>query len=410
MAVRRPELRVCDRHQFGGVTVPDDARVKVLVTSVPSTGHIHPMMPLVLGLQRAGHDVAWATGPGAKATIEAFGIPVHTSGAAPAVSSTGTVLMSTSDLGGLPARERRAVGFGRRFGAVAVAMYADLAPIVDRFHPDLILHEMAELAAAPIAAAREIPHITFAFSGAPSETMLGGIVEAVAELWSAEGLAVPFDAGLYSHLYLHRFPPAFGLVPSSENVRFVRPVGFDGSATAEKPRWLDSLGSDRPAVYLTLGTVVSGPDHWRKIFAAVASIEVDVIATTGSQDPAEIGLVPSNVRVERYVPQSFILGRVAAMISHGGAGTLLAGASQGLPQICIPMGADQWENADALAGTGASITLEEDQRHPKAITEALERLLRGEEFAAAAHSVAAEIAALPHPEKYVATCESMISV
>ncbi len=365
------------------------------------------MMPLVLGLQRAGNDVAWATGLAAKAMIEAYGIPVHRSGAVPAASSTGTPLMAPPDVGGLSARERRAVAFGTRFGRAAVRMHHDLAPIVDRFGPDLIVHDMAELAAAPIATARGIPHVTFAFSGAPSEKMLDGIVDAVAELWSAEGLAVPSDAGLYAHLYLHRFPTVFGSVPSSVNVRLVRPVGFDGSATAEKPSWLDSFGSAGPAVYLTLGTVVSSPDQWREILAAVAASEVDVIATTGAQDPADIGPVPANVRVERYVPQSFILGRVAAVISHGGAGTLLAGASQGLPQICIPMGADQWENADALAGTGASITLEEDQRDAADIAEALERLLGGDEFATAAHAVAAEIATMAHPDEYVTVCESL---
>jgi UDP:flavonoid glycosyltransferase YjiC (YdhE family) len=239
--------------------------------------------------------------------------------------------------------------------------------------------------------------------------MLAGIVEAVAELWSAEGVDVPSDAGLYSHLYFHRFPPAFGLLPSSVNVRFVRPVGFDGGTPAEQPRWLESLGSDRPALYVTLGTVVSGPVQWREILAAVASIDVDVIATTGSQDPAEIGPIPSNVRVERYVPQSFVLARVVALVSHGGAGTLLEGASQGLPQICIPMGADMWENADALAGTGASITLEEDERDATAIAGALDRLLDGDAFAAAARTMAAEIAALPHPDEYVAVCESLVS-
>lgn len=384
-----------------------DVGLRILVTSVPSTGHIHPMMPLVLGLQRAGHDVAWATGHKAKATIEGYGIPVYTSGAAPAASSRGTPPLPY-DPSGVPARERRAIAFGGRFGAAAVRMHEDLAPIVDRFRPDLIMHDMAELAAAPIATSRGIPHVTFAFSGAPSETMLGGIEKAVAGLWSAEGLAVPSDAGLYSHLYFHRFPPAFGLVPSSVNVRFVRPVGFDGSTTAGKPDWLDSLGSDGPAVYVTLGTVVSGPDQWRTILAAMASVNVDVIATTGAQDPGEIGPIPPNVRLERYVPQSFILDRVAALISHGGAGTLLAGASHGVPQVCIPMGADQWENADALAGTGASITLEEDQRDAATIAGALERLLNGQDFAVAAHTVAAEIAALSHPNEYIFECEALV--
>jgi hypothetical protein len=90
------------------------------------------------------------------------------------------------------------------------------------------------------------------------------------------------------------------------------------------------------------------------ILAALDSLDVDAIATTGTQvDPSEIGPAPANVRVERYVPQSFILDRVSALVSHARAGSMLAGASRGLPQLCLPMGADMWENADALAGSGA---------------------------------------------------------
>jgi len=287
-------------------------------------------------------------------------------------------------------------------------MREDLAPLVDEFRPDVIVHDLAELAAAPIAAARGIPHVTVAFSGALSESLVEGIVAAVSDVWNAEGLDVPPDAGLYEHLYLHRFPPALGPAPDNPNVRFIRPVGFDGAGAEESPAWLAGLGSDRPAVYVTLGTVVSSSTQWREILTALDSLDVDAIATTGSQvDPAEIGPVPANVRVERYVPQSFILDNVAALVSHTGAGTMLAGAERGLPQLCIPMGADMWENADALAGSGASLTLEEDQRDAGAISGAIERLLEDDAFSSAARRVAAEIATLPHPYQHVPALEAL---
>jgi UDP:flavonoid glycosyltransferase YjiC (YdhE family) len=383
--------------------------MRILVTSMPGMGHVHPLVPLVLGLQRAGHDGAWATAPAGLARIEMYGFRAIPSGAAPGVPSTRAGLMPWPDLRVLPPRERRAKGFGRRFGDVAVRMREDLAPIVDAFRPDVIVHDLAELAAAPIAAARGIPHVTVAFSGAVSDELVQGIVDAVVDLWSAEGLAVPSDAGLYEHLYLHRFPPALGPSPDSPNVRWVRPVGFDGGRVEEAPPWLATLGSERPAVYVTLGTVVSGPAQWREILAALDSLDVDAIATTGTQvDPSEIGPAPANVRVERYVPQSFILDRVSALVSHAGAGSMLAGASRGLPQLCLPMGADMWENADALAGSGACLTLEEDQRDAAAIRGALERLLEDEAFSTAARRVAMEIAALPHPDEYVPAIEALV--
>lgn len=382
--------------------------MRILVTSTPGMGHVHPLVPLALGFQRAGHDVAWATAPEARARIEGYGFRALPSGLGPGAPSTSAASMPRLDLRGVPPRERRAQFFGRWFGEAAVRMREDLAPIVDAFRPDAIVHDLAELAAAPIAAARGIPHVTVAFSGAVSATLVQGIVDAVSGVWTAEGLAVPSDAGLYEHLYLHRFPPALGPAPAHANVRCVRPVGFDGGNAEEVPTWLATLGSERPAVYVTLGTVVSGPAQWREILAALDSLDVDAIATTGTQvDPAEIGPAPANVRVERYVPQSFILDHVAVLVSHAGAGSMLAGASRGLPQLCIPMGADMWENADALAGSGASLTLEEDQRGAAAIFGALERLLEDAAFSTAARRVATEIAALPHPDEYVPVIEAL---
>ena len=120
-----------------------------------------------------------------------------------------------------------------------------------------------------------------------------------------------------------------------------------------------------------------------------------------------VGAIPDNVRVERYVPQSFILERAAVVVSHAGAGSMLAGAARGLPQLCIPIRADQWDNADALTSAGAGITLEEDQRGTAAIRVALERLLDDTTFSIAARRVAAEIADLPHPDTYMQTFETL---
>lgn len=71
-----------------------------------------------------------------------------------------------------------------------------LARIVDDWHPDLVVHDAAELAAAPAAHARGIPHVTVGFSGALPQALVQGIVKETAEVWRAEGLDVPADAVL----------------------------------------------------------------------------------------------------------------------------------------------------------------------------------------------------------------------
>ena len=366
------------------------------------------MVPLAQGLQRAGHEVLWATSRDAGPRIERYGFRAVPAGVTPGAAASRSASGPPVDLSDVPPRERRALLFGKRFGAAAVRMRDDLAPIVDTFRPALIVHDLAELAAAPIATARGIPHVTVAFSGGLSEAVVEGVVDAVRELWTAEGLEVPPDAGLYKHLYLHRFPPALGAAPDGTTVQRVRPIGFDGGLAQDPPAWLATFGAERPAIYVTLGTVVSGVGQWLELLAALASLEVDAVATTGSHvDPADLGPIPSNVRVERYIPQSFILRNATLLVSHAGAGSMLAGAEHGLPQLCLPMGADMWDNADGLTGSGAALTLEEDQRGAAEIHAAIEQLLEDGTFSAAGARVAAEIAALPHPDDYVPTLESI---
>lgn len=381
--------------------------MRILISAVPGMGHIHPLVPMAIALKNAGHDVVWATGPEACRRVESYGFQAISAGMSPDERRHAFPGPPT-DVSAVHPRQRRALIFGKRFGGMATSMREDLAPIVDSLHPDLIVHDLAEFAAAPIAQARNIAHITVAFSGALSNSLLQGVVDAVSDVWGAEGLAVPSDVGLYDHLYLHRFPLAFGPIPANSNVRSVRPVGFDGGIAEDSPAWIAALGIDRPAVYATLGTVVSNVAQWRDLVAALGSLNVDAVATIGSQiDPAEIGEIPTNVRIERYVPQSFILERTAVLISHAGAGSMLAGASLGLPQLCVPMGADQWENADAVQAAGAGITLEDDQRGAVEIGAALKCLLDDDAFTLAAKRVANEIAALPHPDEFVQTFESL---
>jgi UDP:flavonoid glycosyltransferase YjiC (YdhE family) len=58
--------------------------------------------------------------------------------------------------------------------------------------------------------------------------------------------------------------------------------------------------------------------------------------------------LPTNVHHEAYVPLSAVLPRCAAMVHHGGIGTLAQGLAAGIPQVTMPMGFDQPDNATRL--------------------------------------------------------------
>ena len=274
-------------------------------------------------------------------------------------------------------------------------MQRDLAPIVDQFRPDVVLRETAEVAAAPIAAARGIPLVTVAFSGVLAGPVRDQVIDDLGPLWQAEGLGDPTWADVYGQLYLHPFPVSFGQRPDSPVVRPVRPDR--GAPSATPPGWVAALGTDRPLVYVTSGTEppsVTFP--WRELLAAVSGLDVDVVATIGPHvDPAAIGAVPANVRVERFVPQADLLARASAVISHGGAGSVLGAASHGRPQLVVPLFADQWDNGVAVDEAGCGIVVGPDRRSVADLDRSLRTVLASASHHDAATRVADEIAAMP---------------
>jgi UDP:flavonoid glycosyltransferase YjiC (YdhE family) len=182
-------------------------------------------------------------------------------------------------------------------------------------------------------------------------------------------------------------------------------------ATAGAPDWLASFAVDRPGVYLTAGTEPAAPDApWAAAATAIGSLEVDAVATLGPHvDPALLGSVPPNLRVERFVPQQALLERVAVVMSHAGAGTMLGAAAHGVPQVVAPLWADQWENATALASSGAGLMLGPGDRSPDHVRTALDRALRDTAIADAARRVASEIAGMPSAAEHVSDLEALCS-
>lgn len=378
------------------------------MTSTPGTGHLYPLVPLTKELRNSGHDVLWATGPESCAVLELLGFDVEACGM---TVEERMRLLREKRLGveRLPARERRKVVAPVMFGEIAAPrMRADLVGVVDMYRPDVIIHDLVELAAAPVAAARGIPHATLAWGLAMPPAILSVMATSVAELWASEGVETSVSAGTYDHLYLHPLPEGFGGPLPSPVAQRIRSTYFDGAATTNPPEWITGFGVERPGVYVSFGTEVAGSAPWREILEALATFDVDGVATIGSRiDAADLGTVPPNVIVERFVPQSYMLQRAALVVSHAGSGTLLATAAQGLAQLSLPIAADQWANADALASAGAGLTLELDERDTGSIGAALDELLGGSTYVESARSLSTGFAQLPHPKDLVPVIEAL---
>ena len=304
-----------------------------------------------------------------------------------------------------PRRAQLTPGFSA--AAAAPAMAADVRPLVESFRPDLVIHEAAELGIVPLAVERGIPHVVVAFSGPPPAHALPTITAELDAWWSSLGLDLPPHAGLAGDRYLHPFAAALHADPAWPFER-LRPAPVEAPPGLEALSWLASFGATRPGVYVTFGTERTAADApWPALLEAIGDREVDALVTTGTHaDEATFGRLPANVRVERFVPQGEVLGRVAAVVSHAGAGTMLGAAGAGVPQVVVPIFADQWENADAIASAGAAILCEQDQRTAASLGAALDGVLRDECWRTAAAALAMEMSLLPTAPDHVPMLEA----
>ena len=310
----------------------------------------------------------------------------------------------------LPMSERRGPLFAAFFAqAAGPVMRRDLTPIIDRVRPDVIVRETAELAAAPMAAARGIPLVTVAFSGVLPERARGEVLHNLRPLWAAEGLGEPTWADVYGQLYLHPFPVSFGQRPDSPVVRPVRRAR--GVPSPDPPLWMSTLGTERPFVYVTSGTEPpSGMFPWREVFASLCEMDLDAVATVGPHvDPESLAPVPANVRVERFVPQADLLVRASAVLSHGGAGTVLGATAHGQPQVVVPLFADQWENGVAVTDAGCGIVMQPDSRSADDFDQTLRSVLASQSLRDASARVEQEIEAMPTATDIAVEIEALTS-
>jgi UDP:flavonoid glycosyltransferase YjiC (YdhE family) len=382
--------------------------LRVLCTSTGGAGHIAAVAPVARALRDLGHDVRWAVAADGGAAVAAMDFEWSEAGLTTAArrAAAGAAL---GEIMQLPVDRRRGPLLAALFAeAAGPAMRRDLGPIVDDLRPDVVLREATELAAAPIAVARGVPLVTVAASGALPARFHDEVADAMRPLWHAEGLDDPSWEHVYGQLYLHPFPASFGQRPDSSVVQPIRPDG--GAASTGPPRWVAALGVDRPFVYVTAGTEPPSVGFpWRELLTASDALDVDVVATIGPHvDPAHLGVVPPNVRVETFVPQADLLGRASVVVSHGGAGTMLGAASRGRPQLIVPLFADQWENGVAVDDAGCGIVLGPTRRGTEDLEQALQTLLAGSAHREAATRVADEIAAMPTATDLAPEIEALV--
>ena len=120
---------------------------------------------------------------------------------------------------------------------------------------------------------------------------------------------------------------------------------------------------------------------WRPRSTGLRELRIRLVVTTGpGVAPEAFGPQPPNVRIVEYVPHDLFLERCDVVVSHAGAGIMFGALANGLPQLLLPQGADQFANADACRDAGVAVALAHDEVTAEEVGMAVRRLLVSPSF------------------------------
>jgi UDP:flavonoid glycosyltransferase YjiC (YdhE family) len=152
------------------------------------------------------------------------------------------------------------------------------------------------------------------------------------------------------------------------------------------------LASGPAPIVMGLGSAL--PDSTQDVYdlveeAAVALQQRIVLVGAAVRAPRQ-----GVLRVAR-APYSALFGRARLVIHHGGIGTTAEALAAGRPQLVIPFGADQHDNAARLERLGVAVRLARAKLTPTRLRGALAHLLDGQVSEAVAASHASQLGEAP---------------
>ncbi|HEY1187655.1 MAG TPA: nucleotide disphospho-sugar-binding domain-containing protein [Gemmata sp.] len=170
--------------------------------------------------------------------------------------------------------------------------------------------------------------------------------------------AAPLTLGLYSRALgapQDDFPP---------NTHIVGFPMFDSESGRPQPvdaNLLRFLAAGPPPVVFTLGSlaVFAAGNFYSDSLAVARALGRRAVLLTGVERNAPVA--DESVFVCRYAPHSAVFPKSAAVVHHGGMGTMGQALRAGVPQLVVPHLGDQWDNGARAARLGFGRVL--DARH-----------------------------------------------
>jgi MGT family glycosyltransferase len=394
---------------------------RILVATVPITGHVRPGLPIASELVREGHEVFWYTGETFEPLIARTGARFVTCTAHASPDRLGEDVLQSMD-----GQRDGLAGFRRIIRELFVdpipAYARELAPIVDELRPDVIVTDHCFAAGPMLARQRQIKSVVYVIgplavssldtapSGTgllPSSSPLGRLrnqalnllmsrvlfrdVQRAAVRAAEEVGFPPLDAFLtdwtvrIADRYLVATIPEFEY-PRSDMpgaVEFIGPLLPEGIDAWDPPSWWPELEQarreGRPVLLLTQGTAATDPGQLLLPgISALSGMDALVVATTATADPESVlprQQRPPNVRMERFVPFTELLPSTNLMITNGGYGGVQMALAFGVPLVTAGTSEDKMEVNKRVQWSGGGVSLSTSHPSPKRILSAVTSVL-----------------------------------
>jgi rhamnosyltransferase subunit B len=385
---------------------------RIVITTFGSTGDLNPFIALGLALRSRGHDVLFAVEANLEPQLNLLGFPVR---------------RLTGDQEKALAPFRRQI-FNRDQPLTSLQLLVDqyilptLPAKVAELHEicqqaDLLITVAPQFAASIVA---EQPHIPWVFVILTPSTLPSAWV-------AAQPLSVSLPASLQrlsnrfswfvGGMFLRQIvdtpinrvrrtfqvPPCTNLMWTGNLSPLLTMLAISPAFLSRPDDWPESLmmtgfyfwdrptswqfpeslkvflQTDQPIIAVTAGSVA--PEE-RAVFAAYYQTSIESILACGARalviNAPEITSLPEqreNVLHLPFVPFSDVFPACAAVIHHGGIGTIAQCLRAGVPSLVVPGGLDQPFNAAQIVQRQAGLWIPRKQYTTKRAERALNRLL-----------------------------------
>jgi UDP:flavonoid glycosyltransferase YjiC (YdhE family) len=428
--------------------------MKILLASIPATGHFNPILVAARILKEAGHETAIYTSvvfrdKVERAEVRFFPLPEDADqGVRDFIASFFEKHKVT------PGPEELVKAYTGVFVNPMISQFRGLQAILKEFCPDVVIHETSFAGVLPmlLGPRSERPACVYlGISALPLERADGApwgpglmpsedpekrkeyaeIARSVdekkelpmrraADKMLADIGLPPLPGSLFASgamladLILQPCAPGFEfpLRESEERLHFIG--GLLPSGAGDVPAEIkEAKKAGRKIVLVSQGTIANN-DLGKLLAPTILGLgereDFLILATTGGKPIKNIPctLTPNTI-ASQYLNFGEILPDVDVLVAFGSYGTVTQTLSFGVPMVVAGMGEDKPEVGARVTWTGAGIYLATDKPTPEQVRDAVDQILAKPEYRACAQELAQEFASYDSAQRLTELVEAVVA-